>query len=151
MYNRLMDCIEKHQLLHQYQFGFRKNHFTFMALVILLDKITAALDDSKCAVCILIDFMKAFDTDKHNILLKKLCHYGIRGTALKWFTSYLIDRYQYVNYNNAISDMKQITCGVPQGSILGLLLFLLDINDIASIFHHIFSVLFADDTTLFYR
>ena len=151
MYNRLMDFIEKHQLLYQYQFGFRKNHSTFMACVIPLEKITAALDDSEFAVCILIDFRKAFDTVEHNILLEKLSHYGIRGTALKWFTSYLIDRYQYVNYINAISDMKEITCGVPQGSILGPLLFLLYINDIASVSHHLFSVLFADDTILFYR
>ena len=151
MYNRLMDFIEKHQLLYQYQLGFCKNHSTFMALVILLKKITAALDDSEFAVCILIDFRKAFDTVEHNILLEKLSHYGIRGTALKWFASYLIDRYQYVNYNNTISDMKEITCGVPQGSILGPLLFLLYINDIASVSHHLFSVLFADDTTLFYR
>ena len=74
MYNRLMDFIEKHQLFDQYQFGFRKNHSTFMALVILLEKITAALDDSEFAVCILIDFRKAFDTVEHHILLEKLSH-----------------------------------------------------------------------------
>ena len=74
MYNRLMDFIEKHQLFYQYQFGFRKNHSTFMALVILLEKNTDALDDSEFAVCILIDFRKAFDTVEHHILLKKLSH-----------------------------------------------------------------------------
>ena len=69
MYNRLIDFIEKHHLLYQYQFGFRKNHSTFMALLILLEKITDALDNSEFAVCILIDFTKAFDTVDHNILL----------------------------------------------------------------------------------
>ena len=122
-----------------------------MALLILLEKITDALDNSEFAVCILIDFRKAFDTVDNNILLDKLYHYGIRGNALRWFNCYLTNRYQYVNYNNTSSDMKQITCGVPQGSILGPLLFLLYINDIASVSSALFSILFADDTTLFCR
>ena len=121
-----------------------------MALVILLEKITEALDNLEFAICILIDFRKAFDTVEHNILLQKLYHYGIRGNALQWFNSYLSNRYQYVNYNNTSSDMKLITCGVPQGSILGPLLFLLYINDISSVSSILFSILFADDTTLFY-
>ena len=150
MYNRLIDFIEKHHLLYQFQFGFRKNHSTFMALVILLEKITEALENSKFAICILIDFRKAFDTVEHYILLQKLYHYGIRGNALQWFNSYLSNRHQYVNYNNTSSDMKLITCGVPQGSIFGPLLFLLYINDIASVSSILFSILFADDTTLFY-
>ena len=150
MYNRLIDFIEKHHLLYQFQFGFRKNHSTFMALVILLEKITEALDNLEFAICILIDFRKAFDTVEHNILLQKLYHYGIRGNALQWFNSYLSNRYQYVNYNNTSSDMKLITCGVLQGSILGPLLFLLYINDISSVSGILFSILFADDTTLFY-
>ena len=120
-----------------------------MALVILLEKNTEALDNSEFGISILIDFRKAFDTVEHNILLEKLYHYGIRGNALQWCNSYLSNRYQYVNYNNTSSDMKLITCGVPQGSILGPLLFLLYINDIASLCN-LFSILFADDTTLFY-
>ena len=149
MYNRLIDFIEKHHLLYQFQFGFRKNHSTSIALVILLEKITDALDNSEFAICILIDFRKAFDTVEH-ILLQKLYHYGIRENAPQWFNSYLSNRHQYVNYNNTSSDMKLITCGVPQGSILGPLLFLLYINDIASVSTILFSILFADDTTLFY-
>ena len=149
MYNRLINFIEKHKLLYQYQFGFRRNHSTFKALVILLENITTALDNTEFAVCILIDFRKAFDTVEHSILLDKLYHYGIRGNALQWFNSYLTNRYQYVKYNNTPSDMKKITCGVPQGSILGPLLFLLYINDIASVSNILSSILFADDTTLF--
>ena len=149
MYNRLINFIEKHKLLYQYQFGFRRNHFTFMALVILLENITTALDNTEVAVGILKDFRKAFDTVEHSILLDKFYHYGIRGNALQWFNSYLTNRYQYVKYNNTASDMKKITCGVPQGSILGPLLFSLYINDIASVSNILSSILFADDTTLF--
>ena len=150
MYDRLIDFIEKHRLLYQYQFGFRKNHSTFMALVTLLESITSALDNLEFSICILIDFRKAFDTVEHSILLNKLHHYGIRGTALQWLNSYLTNKYQYVNYNNTTSNMKQIVCSVPQGSILGPLLFLLYINDISSVSNVFSSVLFADDTTLFY-
>ena len=103
------------------------------------------------AVCIFIDFRKAFDTVKQGILLDKLYHYRIRGHALKWFSSYLTEMNQFVDYNNTSSDVKQITGGVPQGSIMGPLLFLLYINDIASVSQALFSVLFADDTTLFCR
>ena len=150
MYNRLIDFIEKHRLLYQYQFGFRKNHCTFMALVTLLESITSTLDKFEFSICILRDFRKAFDTVEHSILLNKLHHYGIRRTALQWFNSYLTNRYQYVNYNNTTSNMKQIVCGVPLGSILGPLLFLLYINDISSVSNVFSSVLFADDTTLLY-
>ena len=92
MYNKLIDFIGKHQLLYQYQFGFRKNHSTFMALAVLLTKIAAALDNSEFAVWIFIDFRKAFDTIEHSILSDNLYHYGIRGHALKWFSSYLTKR-----------------------------------------------------------
>ena len=145
----ITDFIEKHHLLYQFQFGFRKSHSTVMALVILLEKNTEALDNSQFGICISIDFGKAFDTVEHNILLEKLYHHGIRGNALLRFNSYLSNRYQYGNYNNTSFDMKRITCGVPQGSILGPLLFLLYIHDIASV-SNLFSILFADDTTLFY-
>ena len=142
--------LKKHRILYQYQFGFRKNYSTFMALVTLLESITSALDNLEFSICILIDFRKAFDKVEHSILLNKLHHYGIRGTALQWFNSYLTNRYQYVNYNNTTSHMKQSVCGVPQGSILGPLLFLLYINDISSVSNVFSSVLFADDTTLLY-
>ena len=98
-----------------------------------------------------MDFRKAFDTIDHTILLDKLYHYGIRGNALRRFNCYLTNRYQYVNCNNTSSDKKQIICGVPQGSILGQLLFLLYVNDIASVSYALFSIVFADDNTLFCR
>ena len=148
MYNRIIGFINKHKLLFKYQFGFRKDHSTYMALIILIDKITAALDNGDFTVAVLIDFRKAFDTVDHEILLHKLHHYGIRGIALEWMKSYLSNRQQQVSYNGANSSYKTINCGVPQGSILGPLLFIIYINDLSSVSKTLTSVLFADDTTL---
>ena len=151
MYNRLIDFINKHKLLYDYQFGFRKNHSTFLALVTLLEQITTALDNAEFAICVLIDFRKAFDTVNHSILLQKLYQYGIRGNAHGWFQSYWSNRSQYVNYDNTTFKLKPIKCGVPQGSILGPLLFLIYINDLSSVSNFLSAILFADDTTLFHR
>ena len=96
-----------------------------------------------------LDFSKAFDTVDHAILLQKMCHYETRGNALNWFTSYLSNRRQYVTYNGVVSAMKVINCGVPQGSILRPLLFLIYINDLCSMCKYTTSILFADDTNLF--
>ena len=120
-----------------------------MALMVLMDEISKSLERGEYVVGVFLDFSKAFDTVNHDILLQKLYHYGIRGMALKWFQSYLSDRYQYVTYNGTESAKQNIKCGVPQGSILGPLLFLIYINDLANVCEYMMPLLFADDTNLF--
>ena len=149
MYDRLLDFLNKNWILNKYQFGFRNNHSTYMALVILLENVRNALDSGECAIGIFLDFQNAFDTVDHCILLGKLCMYGVRGTTLEWFSSYLNNRYQYVVYNNCKSECKNIQCGVPQGSVLGPLLFLIFINDLPSVSKLFMPILFADDINLF--
>ena len=100
---------------------------------------------------VFIDLKKACDTVDHSILISKLHCYGIRGLALEWIKSYLFNRRQYVGYNNSISEFKEIKCGVPQGSILGPLLFILYINDMCDVSKLLHIILFADDTNIFTR
>ena len=120
-----------------------------MALIILKENLVNAIDNGKCAVGIFLDFQKAFDIVDHCILLDKLYFYGIRGQAFDWFSSYLHNRQQLVNYYGCESDLKTIKCGVPQGSILGPLLFVLYINDLPQVSEYFMPILFADDTNLF--
>ena len=128
MYNRLIEFLEMYKILVNQQFGFRKLHSPYMALMILMEKLITALENNDTVVGIFLDFSKAFDTVDHDILLSKLFHHGIRGPAHKWFTSYISNRKQYVTYNGTSSTMRNITCGVPQGSILGPLIFFLYIS-----------------------
>lgn len=150
IYNRLLNFVNKHNILYNNQFGFRKNHCTEHALIKLVDTITEALDNNKVVCSVFIDLKKAFDTIDNNILIQKLYNYGIRGNCLNLIKSYLTNRYQYVSIANLNSNLASISLGVPQGSILGPILFILYINDIhnASIISN--PILFADDTTSTY-
>ena len=149
MYNRLLTFLEDYNVLFENQFGFRKLHSSYMALMVLTDKLMKSLENGEYVIGVYLDFSKAFDTVDHAILLSKLSHYGIRSKALNWFISYLSNRKQYVTYNGVSSPVNNITCGVPQGSILGPLLFLLYINDLGHICSNTTLILFADYTNLF--
>ena len=114
----------EHNILSINQFGFRKKYSTFLALMDLVDNISKNIDEGNYSTGIFLDLSKAFDTIDHTILLDKLCRYGVRGITLNWFKHYLNDRKQFVSYNNTTSVSMKVTCGVPQGSILGPLLFI---------------------------
>ena len=146
----MLSFIELHDILSSSQYGFRKNHSTYMAIMNFYDEVTEAIDKSEFCLGIFIDLSKAFDTLNHDVLLKKLEMYGIRGIPNTLIKSYLQDRQQYVVYNNSESNYGTITCGVPQGSILGPLLFLLYINDMSYISKFLTFILFADDTNILY-
>ena len=135
--------------MHALLFGFHAGEATYMALIVLFEKITEAPDKGESVIGIFLDFFKAFDTVDHGILLAKLHKYGVQDIALLWFQDYLTNRMQYVTYNSIKSEPKMIDCGVPQGSILGPFIFLLYINDLSTVSVPCFSILFADDTNMF--
>lgn len=151
IYNRLINFIDKNSIFFNKQFGFRAKHSTNHAILCIIDRIQKAIDDRNYSCGIFLDFSKAFDTINHNILIRKLQHYGVRGLALDWFISYLSNRNQVVTVNGVQSELLSISCGIPQGSVLGPILFLLYIND----FHKCSKLfdfhLFADDANLFYE
>jgi hypothetical protein len=149
--NRLIAFFESKNILVDNQFGFRKNRSAYMAILEMYDRISLAIDNREYAIGIFIDLSKAFDTINHSIMIRKLEYYGIRGIALDWFNSYLKSRQQYVFFNGVSSSLKPINCGVPQGSILGPMLFILYINDIVNCSNIWKFILFADDTNLFYK
>ena len=150
MHKRVYEFMEKHNLIYPHQFGFRLFHSTVHALTDMTESIRGSIDENKFVAGIFIDLQKAFDTVDHSILLSKLGHYGIRGVANNWFRSYLSDRKQFVSINDEKSDMAPMNYGVPQGSVLGPLLFLIYINDLHNAIIYSKTCHFADDTAILY-
>ena len=136
------------KILNSAQFGFRKKFSTDFAITKLLDKVINSLSKKDHIIALFMDLSKAFDTIDHNILLRKLYNYGIRGIVWSWIKSYLSNRQQYVSIDDVNSPISHINCGVPQGSILGPLLFLIYVNDIINSSPILSFVLFADDTNI---
>ena len=149
MLKRLNNFFEQFEIFYKLQFGFRSKYSKSLALIYLTDIITQSINNGDTVLGVLIDYRKAFDTVNHEILLNKLMKYGVRGLANKWIRDYLSNRLQFTSYNRIRSSNMQITCGVPQGSIMGPFLFLCYINDLPNVSNIITPLIFADDTNLF--
>ena len=150
VYEQLNYFLVKKKIISNYQFGFRKGYSTEQAILEITENFKFAIDNGEITCGLFLDLSKAFDTVNHQILIDKLCKYGIRGTPLAWFTDYLSNRQQYVKIGNTESDLLTLTCGVPQGSTLGPLLFILYINDMPNCSKKLSFRIFADDTNVFY-
>ena len=163
MHKQLYEFLQEHNIIFHDQFGFRKNKSTSFALLQITEKIKETIDKKKwlwyfhtvgpgvaIKLCF-IDLSKAFDTVNHEILVRKMEHYGIRGVSLDWFNSYLSNRKQYVYLNGEPAQLENVICGVPHGSVLGPLLFLIYINDLPHISGVLQFGLFANDTNIYYE
>jgi len=146
---RLYNFFEHEKIFYKYQFGFRKNHSTGLAVLEVTDFCYANLDNNKYVLSLFIDLQKAFDSIDINILLVKLFNYGIRGIMFEWLKDYLHERTQYTFVNGIKSNVSKINFGVPQGSVLGPLLFLIYVNDIHRATSEATPKIFADDTNIF--
>ena len=130
VFDQTYNYFTKNKLLYTSQYGFRKQHSTELAAVELVDRVAHYLDSGKLPTSIFLYLSKAFDTLNHTILLEKLAYYGLNGTSLAWFRSYLSDRSQYVDYDGTTSISLPLTTGVPEWLIFGPLLFIIYMNDI---------------------
>ena len=151
IYDQMYLYFNNNNLLADEQFGFRKNHSTEYAAIKLVDHISNEMESGKTPVTLFIDLSKAFDTLSFDILLQKLNYYGIAGVNLKLMANYLRIRKQYVVFNNHNSEITDIRCGVPQGSILGPLFFSICINDLKNASNKCKFFMYVDDTTIYFN
>ena len=152
VYNQIIYHLESFGLLDGRQHGFRCDHSTSSAIHTLVQDMYISTDNRETMVCVFIDYSKAFDTIDHEILCKKLVYYGLGNDIIAWCRSYLSHRKQAVMNDNNQSDLLDVSCGVPQGSILGPLFFIIYVNDIMTLFKQdgLKILLYADDTVLYY-
>ena len=148
IYDQFSSYLKENKLLFDHQYGFRSKHSTEFAALELIDRIITDMDNDETPINIYLDLSKAFDTIDHSILTAKLKYYGISGSNLRLLSSYLLNRKQYTQINNIKSNILPITTGVPQGSILGPLLFIIYISDFSQASNMFNFVMYADDTTL---
>ena len=150
VYNRVESFLKDNDIIYQHQYGFRRKYSTNHAVLSILEEVRQQLDKKNFSCGVFVDLEKAFDTVNHKILIEKLNHYGIKGTPNQWFTSYIKNRSQSVTLDGILSEKLPVHCGVPQGSILGPLLFLIYINDMNKALKKCKVFQFADDTILLY-
>jgi retron-type reverse transcriptase len=149
IHKRLYYFLLSQSVFYQSQYGFRPKHSTTHAIHEFVDQAITSFEEKKTTLGVFLDLSKAFDTIDHSILLSKLEWYGVRGTALEWFRSYLSNRKQFVQYKETKSSTHTIPCGVPQDSVLGPLLFIIYTNDLPNCLKFSKAILFADDTTVY--
>ena len=137
-------------MISKFQFGYRPNRSTQQATILLTDEIRFEANDKNLVGAVFLDLSKAFDTISHSVLLNKLKAYGIKNEELEWFVSYLFYRSQVVDINNIRSNEFYIYSGVPQGSILGPLLFFLFFNDFPEMLKNSKVLIYADDSVIYY-
>ncbi len=148
VHDRLLSYVSDADLLHHRQSGFRKRHSTGTCLIEFLDAIYRNMDEGRLCGVLFLDLKKAFDTVDHNIAIRLLSQLNLSSATLDWFTNYLTNRKQLTKVNNVCSDIKPINCGVPQGSILGPLIFILYMNSLPNVLTKSETYLYADDTAI---